>query len=205
MASFRFRHFWPTFGLITFGLTLPAAAKDHGLKSPSGRQIYQPHDRFGEALNQRSRILVAETAIGSGPEGNLALLLGWLNVPIRRLDLYAGIGVEANPAIRFTLSGRYTLSVNGFRPYLALGYLFKNAYAIGSRSHSGYLELGHAWNITQTHRLSLGIGLRRILTTKLDANSPLRAPELDQDLTRQQLETIDPWQPMLALRFSRAF
>src|SRR5262249_48634258 len=87
-----------------------ADARQVGLHSPTGRRIYEPTERFDEVIEHKRRVVVSEVAVGAGPEGNLAMLLGVLNVPVRRLDLFAGVGIEANPAALCTGSARYTFN-----------------------------------------------------------------------------------------------
>jgi hypothetical protein len=150
-------------------------------------------------------VIVSEVAVGAGPEGNLALLLGCLNVPVRRLDVFAGVGLEANPATLFTGSARYTFNLDGVRPYLALGYLYKRTYEVGLASHNVFAEVGHTWVLHRTVRFSVGIGIRRILSTGLTEGSELRGPELDPASVQRELHRIDPWLPLGVLRLSRAF
>lgn len=183
----------------------PAEARQFGIQTPAGRRIYGPDERFAAALEHKRRVVVSEVAVGAGPEGNLALLLGVLNVPMRRLDLFAGVGLEANPAALFTGSARYTFNVGGFRPYVALGYLYKLTYEVGLASHNVYMEVGHTWVIHRTLRFSLGVGLRRILDTRLTEDSVLSGPDADPAAVRHELDRIEPWLPLAALRFSRAF
>ena len=182
-----------------------AHARQFGFQSPAGRRIYGPTERFDEAIEHRRRVVVSEVAVGAGPEGNLALLLGCLNVPIRHLDLFAGVGLEANPAALFTGSGRYTFNFGGVRPYVALGYLHKLTYEVGLASHNVFAEVGHTWVLHRTMRFSLGIGLRRILTTRLTEDSVLAGPASDPEAVRRELDRIEPWLPLGAVRFSRAF
>jgi hypothetical protein len=183
----------------------PAMARQFGYQSPAGRRIYGPRERFGEALEHKRRVVVSEVAVGAGPEGNLAVLLGCLNVPVRRLDLFAGVGIEANPAALFTGSARYTFNFDGIRPYVALGYLYKLTYEVGVESHNVYVELGHTWVIHRTLRFSLGVGLRRIIDTRLTEDSSLRGPDSDPAAVEAELQRIQPWLPLGAIRFSRAF
>jgi hypothetical protein len=186
-------------------LATPAEAHQFGIQTPSGRRIYGPEERFAEALEHKRRVVVSEVAVGAGPEGNLALLLGVLNVPVRRLDLFAGVGLEANPAALFTGSARYTLNFDGVRPYVAFGYLYKLTYEVGLASHNVYVEVGHTWIIHRTLRFSLGVGLRRILDARLTEDSVLSGPDADPAAVRHELDRVEPWQPLAALRFSRAF
>lgn len=182
-----------------------AEARQFGLQSPAGRRIYSSQDRFGEVLEHRRRVIVSEVAVGAGPEGNLALLVGCLNLPFRRLDLFAGVGLEANPAALFTGSARYTFHFGPVRPYLALGYLHKRTYEVGLASHNVFAEVGHTWVLHRTLRFSLGVGVRRILHTRLTQGSLLAGPEADPEAVQRELGRIYPWLPLAALRFSRAF
>lgn len=202
----------PRLAVLAVGLLLSSMlvgktshARQFGVQSPSGRRIYGSGERFHEAIEHRRRVVVSEVAVGAGPEGNLALLLGCLNVPIRHLDLFAGVGLEANPAALFTGSGRYTFNFAGIRPYVALGYLHKRTYEVGVASHNVFAEVGHTWILHRTLRFSLGLGLRRILTTRLTEGSLLAGPDSDPTAVRRELDEIDPWLPLGAIRFSRAF
>jgi hypothetical protein len=197
---------------VWLGLTLgawlqtdAAEARQFGIHTPSGRRIYGPYERFDDVLEQKRRVVVSEVAVGAGPEGNLALLLGCLNVPVRRLDMFAGVGLEANPAALFTGSGRYTFNIDGVRPYIAFGYLYKLTYEVGVASHNVFVELGHTWVIHNTLRFSLGVGLRRIIDSRLTEDSVLSGPDADPAAVRRELDRIDPWLPLAAMRFSRAF
>jgi hypothetical protein len=186
-------------------LSRPADARQFGIQSPAGRRIYGSHERFDELIEHRRRIIVTEVAVGAGPEGNLALLLGCLNLPVRRLDLFAGVGLEANPAALFTGSARYTFQFGPVRPYVALGYLFKDTYAVGVHSHNVFAEVGHTWVLHRTLRLSLGVGLRRILHTGLDDDSALLGPDAEPGAVQREIERVWRWLPLGAIRFSRAF
>ncbi len=192
-------------GPFSLLLERSAHARQFGIQSPAGRRIYGPNERFDEAIEHRRRVVVSEVAVGAGPEGNLALLLGCLNVPFRRLDLFAGVGLEANPAALFTGSGRYTFNFDGVRPYVALGYLHKLTYEVGLASHNVFAEVGHTWVLHRTMRFSLGIGLRRILTTRVTEDSVLAGPDTDPEAVRRELDRLEPWLPLGAVRFSRAF
>src|SRR5690606_615348 len=168
-------------------------------------RTYSTAERFSELVDHRQRVLVSEVAVGMGPEGNLAILLGWLNFPIRHLDLFAGFGVEANPALQWTLAGRYGFNFDGIRPYLALGYMQKDTYAEGIQSRNAFLEVGHTWVIHRTYRLSIGGGARRVISRSISSDSFLAEPDTDEQLLAEQLEQANVWLPLVALRFSRAF
>ena len=193
------------FVLVSIAMAGEAEARQFGIQTPAGRRIYGPNERFHEAIEHRRRVVVSEVAVGAGPEGNLALLLGCLNVPLRHLDLFAGVGLEANPAALFTGSGRYTFNFDGIRPYVALGYLHKLTYEVGLASHNVFAEVGHTWILHRTMRFSLGIGLRRILATRLTEDSVLAGPDSDPEAVRRELDRVEPWLPLGAVRFSRAF
>jgi hypothetical protein len=186
-------------------LALPAAAKDYGFHSPSGRRIYHDDERFDEVSNTRLRRFVVEAAAGAGPEGNIAALIGALNWPIRRIEYYAGFGLELNPARNYTFAVRYAANLRGYRPYLGVGYLFKDAYELDTYSHNAFLELGYSWVLHDTYRLTAGAGLRYIAYIGIRDTSPLRAPHIDQALLAEERDGVLPLTPTLALRFSRAF
>ena len=89
------------FGVLVLVLVLassPARAKEYGIHTPGGRAIYEVDERFDDAVNQHTRRFVVEAAVGAGPEGNIAALVGALNLPVRGLDFYAGFGLELNHA-----------------------------------------------------------------------------------------------------------
>lgn len=182
-----------------------ASAKDHSLSSPTGRRIYHPRETFAQALDHQTRRFVAEVAAGLGPEGTLALLLGVLNLPVEDLDAYVGFGMEANPAQTFSVSARYTLSIGDARPYLNLGYFFKDTIEVGVNSHNAFAEVGHRWRVLRTYHLMFGVGVRRNLRTWLPDDSSLRQPEIDPVLLDEQLARKARWLPTFVLRFSRAF
>ena len=188
-------------------LLLPKAAnaKDYGVRSPGGRNIYGPNDQFGAAVDSDTRRYVVEVACGVGPEGNLGILLGWLNQPIKGLEWYAGAGFEANPAMHYTGAARYVMNFDGYRPYLATGYLFVDLHRLGTYSHNVFFEAGYKWVLERTHHLTLGIGVRRILDIRVRDSSVLAEPDTDRELLDEQLHDVYPWVPTAALRFSRAF
>jgi hypothetical protein len=182
-----------------------ALAKKIGIATPTGRSIYGTEERFGDVTSQSTRSFVAEVAMGAGPGGNLALLLGWLNVPFQRFDIYAGIGFEANPATLYTLGGRYVFSFDGFHPYLSAGYLYKDSYEMGITSNNVFAELGYRWSVHQTYRVAVGVGIRRQLNVAYGDDSILNSPSIDPVFRAEQLATVDPWLPTFVLRLSRAF
>jgi hypothetical protein len=191
--------------LILVALAPSVTAKEHALRSPSGRTIYRPHETFEDVLDQTRRRFVAEVAAGAGPEGTLALLLGALNVPVDNLDVYVGFGLESNPARLYSTSMRYTLRIGEARPYVGVGYFLKDTYAVGLRSHNLFAELGYRWVLHRTYHLLIGGGLRRILQTRLTEGSRLLEPEIDPAVLDTELEAINPWLPTFVVRFSRAF
>lgn len=192
-----------TASLCAFGRD--AQAKDYGLHSPSGRQIYDDGEEFADVANTRLRRFVVEAAIGAGPEGNVAALVGLLNWPVRNLDLYGGFGLELNPARHYTLAARYTLKLGGYRPYVSAGYLYNDVYRLGTYTHELFAELGYTWVIHDTFRLSLGVGTRYRMYLGIRDDSLLRGDAVDPDLLSEQRDSVFPWVPTVALRFSRAF
>lgn len=191
--------------VATGSLALPAIAKDYGVHTPSGRRIYDDSERFGDVANTRLRRFVVEAAVGAGPEGNIAALVGLLNWPARHLELYAGFGLELNPARHYTASARYTFKLHGFRPYLAAGYLHNDLYRLGTFTHDVFVETGHTWVIHTTYRLTLGVGTRYRTYLGIRDSSPLKGGHIDAELLAEQRDAVVPWVPTLALRFSRAF
>jgi hypothetical protein len=183
----------------------PARAKDYGIHSPGGRQIYDADERFDDALNTRLRRFVVEAAVGSGPEGNIAALVGILNWPFKNIEYYAGFGLELNPSRNYTFAVRYTPNVHGYRPYASLGYLFRDVYEVGTYSHSSFLEVGYTWVLHQTYRLTAGAGVRYLAHIGIKDRSPLRGSDVDQAVLADETDRVIPWTPTLALRFSRAF
>lgn len=97
------------------------------------------------------------------------------------------------------------LHVGPFRPYVALGYLHEYTYEVGIGSHNVFGELGHTWVLHRTLRLSLGIGLRRTLATRVAEESFLTGPSVDPQAPSDEIDAINPWLPFAAVRFSRAF
>jgi hypothetical protein len=185
--------------------SLPALAKEYGIHSPGGRAIYDVDEEFADVANTRRRRFIVEAAVGAGPEGNIAALLGILNFPVRGLDYYAGFGLELNPARSYTFAARYAFNIHGYRPYVGLGYLFKDVYEVGTYSHNGFFEAGYSWLFHQTYRVTAGLGLRYIAHIGIRDDSPLNGPHIDQALLQDERARVFPFLPTLALRFSRAF
>jgi hypothetical protein len=182
-----------------------AWAKEHAVRSPSGRRIYNPDETFAEVLDQDSRRFIVEAAVGAGPEGHLAMGLGYLFKDLPGLAVYASVGLEVNPAVHYTLSARWVFNLAGWRPYIAAGYLLNQLTAVETLSHNLYVEAGYSWKLEHTYRLTAGVGLRRLLHVHVLEESELRAPDTDPEFLEEQLGNIDPWLPTIALRFSRAF
>lgn len=183
----------------------PARAKDYRLSSPGGRSIYDQDETFGEVVNQHSRRFVVEAAIGAGPEGNVGMLLGYINFPVRGLEYYLGFGLESNPARQYTGAVRYLFNFDGYRPYVSLGYQFKDAFALGTYSHNVFGEVGYSWVLHRTYHLTAGVGVRRILSVHVREDSTLKGSDVDPQLLDEELNDVAPWVPTFALRFSRAF
>ncbi len=184
----------------------PVRAKQVGFHSPGGREIYDAHDEFAEAVDHGARWLVAEVATGAGPEGNLGLLVGAINVGVHGLEVYAGAGLEVNPARHYTGAVRFFPEMGSFRPYASLGYLLNDSYALGVHSHNAFAEIGHKWPLHDTYHVTLGIGLRRVLAIEVRETSVLAEPDVDRALLDRQIDDVMPrWLPTIALRFSRAF
>ena len=84
------------------GLTLlPQVGTEQGRGSRSG----------GEAPDYAT---VSVVVPAMNEEGNVAALVGLLNWPVRRLGVYAGFGLELNPARHYTGALRYDFNLHGF-------------------------------------------------------------------------------------------
>lgn len=183
----------------------PAVAKEIGLHSPGGKTIYDANETFSEVDDTRKRRFVVETVTGVAPEGNIGMLIGWLNQPVRGFEYYAGFGYEVNPAMAFTLSARYVFNISGYRPYVSLGYAYKDLSGIGTFNHNVFGELGYSWVLHHTYHLTAGVGLRRIVHIGIKDDSPLNAPDVDRAFLESETDNVARWAPLLSLRFSRAF
>ncbi len=199
------RRFWLTFAaLMALAASRPAVAKELKFSTP-GRNIYGSHETFGAALDQGMRTHVIEVAMGSGPEGNLGVTVGWLLNKPEGLEFYAGFGFRVAPAFHYTLSARYFLPIGRYHYYVGGGYVFQQIAPLGLYSHSGFTEVGHKWIVRRTYHMTLGIGYQRILARTLDDGSYLRGPQLDPEFVDRELDSVNPNRYLLCLRFSRAF
>ncbi|MCA9628257.1 MAG: hypothetical protein KC766_11350 [Myxococcales bacterium] len=192
-------------GLVLCSVCALADAKDYRISTPGGHAIYDEQETFADAVDQRSRRFVVEAAVGAGPEGNVGMLLGYINWPVRGLEYYLGFGLESNPARQYTGAVRYLFNIDGYRPYVSLGYLFKDAYALGTYTHNVFGEVGYSWVLHRTYHLTAGVGVRRILSVQVRDDSPLRGSDVDPQLLDDEIDGIARWVPTFALRFSRAF
>jgi len=183
----------------------PTFAKRTGIHSPGGREIYGEDELFAEVVEQKRRNFVVEVVTGVAPEGNLGLLLGVLNRPLRGLEFYGGVGWEATPAVNFPLSARYWFDIFGLRPYVSIGYTYRSLGEIGVVSHNAFAEAGYKWQFHQTYHLTLGVGVRRPLVVLTTDGSTLNGPTIDQRLLDEQLDESRSFVPTACLRFSHAF
>jgi hypothetical protein len=180
-------------------------AKSLGLHTPRGRAIYRPDQLFSDIVDSRRRIFVIEAAAGLGPEGNLGLVFGYMPKQIHGIEFYGGVGAEANPAYRVTGAVRLLFNIKGYRPYFGAGYIYKDAYAIGTFSHNGFLEAGYSLKLKSTNHLTLGLGISRLAYAGVRASSALRGPEVDAASLEEQIKRIPPYQPLFVVRVSHAF
>ena len=194
--------------LIVLGVLLGSGAvcaKQHGLSSPHGRRIYAPDDTFRGALDQDTRDFVIEVAVGSAPEGNLGLVVGWLAKELKGVEFYAGVGFEALPSVNYTGAVRYLMNFSGYRPYVGGGYLFQRMPELQTRSHNAFVETGYSWKLRYTYHLTAGVGLRYLMDVRVEPGSPLSDATTDPAFLDAQLDALSRWAPTFALRFSRAF
>jgi hypothetical protein len=175
------------------------------LVNPFRRTIYDPNRTFGEATNSQRRYFIAEVASGFAPQGHLAVLLGLINVPLPGVEVYAGYGVEANPATTLNADIRYLPNIRGWRPYFALGYSYRSLSAIDTISHNVFGEVGYKWVIGPTYHLTLAAGIRQAIDIRVDAASPLRGSDTDAQLLEEQVNAAKTWVPTAAVKLSRAF
>lgn len=191
--------------LLTLTWASSVLAKDIGIQTPTGKQIYDSNETFSDVDDTRKRRFVVEAVAGLGPEGNIGMLIGWINQPVRGFEYYAGFGYEANPALNVTGSVRYVFNIDGWRPYLAVGYIYKNLERLGTYNHNVFGEIGYSWVLHDTYHLTAGVGVRRILGVGIREDSPLKEPDVDPVLLASETDDMARWAPMVALRFSRAF
>ncbi len=192
--------------LLLFLAPASAAAKSYAFRTPSGRTIYDDNETLGDVLDQNQRQFVVEAAVGAGPEGNLAMVAGWLMPQVKGLELYAGVGIEAAPAVHLTLSLRYLMNFGGYRPYVGGGYLLNLLTDLGTASQNVFAEVGYSWALFHTYHLTLGVGVRYLLRVDVvDDDSILNSQQVDPRFLDEQLSSIPTWLPTFALRFSRAF
>jgi hypothetical protein len=182
-----------------------ARAKEIGLHTPTGRDIYRPDETFEEVLEQDRRNFVVEAVIGLAPEGNLATNLGWLIPKPKGLELYLGGGLQLNPSWQLSAVVRYMMNFSGYRPYLALGYMHQELYMLGTDSENLVTEIGYKWVLQHTYHFTLGVGLRVLLHVGVQDDSPLKESDVDPVFLREQVDDVFPYVPTLAFRFSRAF
>ncbi len=182
-----------------------ARAKEIGLHTPTGRDIYRPDETFAEVLEQNRRNFVVEAVIGLAPEGNVAANLGWLIPEPHGLELYLGGGLQFNPSYQLSAVLRYMMNFSGWRPYVALGYMHQELYMLGTDSENLVTEIGYKWVLQHTYHFTLGIGLRTLLHIGVQADSPLKESDVDPDFLQEQIDDVFSYVPTLALRFSRAF
>jgi len=196
-------------GVLAFAILLfapaGASAKEGGFSSPHGRRIYGPNERFGEVLDQTNRNFVIEVVFGYAPEGNIGVNLGWLLPQIRGLELYGGVGLQANPSQHLVGAVRYYFSFGEFRPYLSLGYIHQNLSALGTRNNNVFGEIGHKWRIHTTYHLAVGLGLRYMVSVHVTDGSPLESSRVDPDFLDDELDQVGSIAPLISLRLSRAF
>ena len=190
--------------LVLLALCADASAKEIKFSSP-GRDIYHSNESFASALDQGGRNHVIELSMGSGAEGNLGVAVGWLLNKPGGLELYAAFGGRIGPVFHYSASFRYFLPIGGLHAYLGGGYILQSHSRLHLRSHSGFADLGYKWVIRRTYHVTLTVGLQRIFARSLHDDSPLRAPDVDQDSLAHQLDSVEAYRPLACLRFSRAF
>jgi len=181
-----------------------AAAKDHGLRTPGGRDIYDSDETFGGAteIAQATRFIVIEVATGLAPEGQIAVSLGYL---AGQLEFYVGLGLQLDPSQQIALSSRYWFDFGGFEPFVALGYVNQDHSLLGMTTHHLFSEVGYKWRWAKTYHFTLGLGARYIAAIRLREGSTLLGSDVDPELRDEQIDDVFPLMPTLALRFSRAF
>ena len=191
-------------GSISFWWASDLHAKNHGYSTPNGRQIYGNEETFEQIARTDARFFVVEAVTGVAPQGNLAILLGVINQPLRGVEFYLGYGAEANPARTYNADLRYLFNIDGYRPFIDFGYSYRHLTALGLHSHNLFAETGYKWVFRPTYHITLAVGVRHAVKLWL-IDSPLSASDTDQDELDAQLALAEQWTPTLALKFSRAF
>jgi len=182
----------------------PSLAKELKFSTP-GRNLYGGNETFGAVLDQGMRTHVIEVAMGTGPEGNLGAIVGWLLNKPEGLEFYAGFGVRIAPAYHYTLSARYFVPIGGYHYYIGGGYLLQRISSLGIHSHSGFAEVGHKWIIRRTYHVTLSLGYQRIVSRVVEDDSLLHGPRIDPALLERELDAVSANRYLACLRFSRAF
>lgn len=184
---------------------LSGDSKQMGLHTPRGRAIYHADETFGAALDTRRRSFVLEAAVGWGPEGNLGIVFGFLPKALHGVEFYGGFGIEANPAYQISGAVRFLFNIYGFRPYVGVGYFYKNAFVVDTFAHNVFAEVGYSFKLGPTRHLTVGGGVARVLYVGARNTSILRSPEIDESKLQAQLDEAVGFRPVFALRFSHAF
>lgn len=187
------------------GTVTSVHVKDMGVHSPRGRRIYRDNEPFEEVVDSHRRIFVIEAVAGTGPEGNVGLVVGFLPKQLKGIEFFGGGGIDVGPALYVSGAVRFVFNLGGVRPYLGAGYFFKDAFAVGAYAHNAFFELGHTWRIGSTNHLSLGVGIARLVHVGVREDSPLRTPDVDPTSLELQRASVSPYTPLLSLRVSRAF
>lgn len=184
---------------------LVQGAKGFGLHSPRGRTIYRTEETFEDIVDSRRRIFVMEAQAGYGPEGNLGLVFGWMPKALHGVEFYGGAGVEINPAVHVSGAVRFLFNIRGYRPYVGVGYFYKDLFVTDVYAHNAFVEAGYSWKVGPTYHFTLGIGVARLLHTGVRAGSVLRGADVDAAQLERQIDDVLPYRPIVAFRFSRAF
>lgn len=184
----------------------PASAKEHSIRTPSGRTIYEPHETFAEALDQTRRNFVMEVVLGYAAEGNLGINLGWLFPYVKGLEFYVGVGLQINPSVNLHISTRYFPPIdNSFRPFLSVGFqrIFFTDLLVAANNLT--MEIGHKWVIHTTYHLTIGVGVRYLAGINIFSGSIYQGSDIDRDFLEDEIQGTTRWVPTLAIRLSRAF
>ena len=191
--------------LVLMVIANSASAREFGFHSPGGRQIYTGNETFEEIRDTHRRRAILEAVFGYAPEGNLGLSVGYLLPRPHGLEVYFGYGMALNPSAHITTSLRYVTNIRGYRPYIAAGYAGMWLTDLKTRSDNVFGEIGYSFKVRATYHLTVGAGIRYLLRTHIQGDSPLLKSDVDEDLLQQERDDIRPWSPSFAFRFSRAF